>query len=183
MKLVSQKSVDTVSSMSANEGHVKVGKRFVHVIDSPGYDRLRMKQFDDHKCKCKGIIFLLDSLAFLSNNRDVGDFLYTVLSDPVVSRNRIPILVACNKQDEPKSKSCRVISKQLEREMNVIRETRIAALDSTHSSNEQNRILLGSRERDFTWSDLKNPIEFVDCSAKSDDDNSIESVGTWLRKV
>lgn len=183
MKLVSQKSVDTVTSMSPNEGHVKVGKRFVHVIDCPGYDRLRMKEFDDHKSKCKGIIFLLDSLSFLSNNRDVADFLYTVLSDPVVSKRRLPILIACNKQDEAKSKSCKVIGKQLEREINTIRETRIAALDSIDSSNDQGKFILGNPSRDFTWTDLKNPIEFVDCSAKSDDDNSIESVGTWLRKV
>lgn len=181
MKLVSQRSVDTVTSMSSNEGHVKVGKRFVHVIDCPGYDRLRMKQFDDNKSKCKGIIFLLDSLAFLSNNRDVADFLYTILSDPVVRKKRLPILIACNKQDEPKSKSSKVIGKQLEREINVIRETRIAALDSIDSSND--RIILGNPSRDFTWTDLKNPLEFADCSAKSDDDNSIESVGTWLRKV
>lgn len=182
-KLVCQKPVDTVTSMQPNDGHVKVGKRFVHVIDCPGYDRLRIKQFDDHKPRSKAIIFAIDSLAFVSNNRDVAEFLYTVLSDPIVMKKKLPILIACNKQDEPKAKSSKIISKQLEREINAIRETRAAALESTDGS-ESRSVLLGNPNKDFSWTDLKNSIEFVDCSAKSeDDDDGIESVGNWLRKV
>ena len=44
-------------------------------------------------------------------------FLYTVLSDNTVSGRALPVLVACNKQDQTLAKGSKVIQSNLEKEM------------------------------------------------------------------
>lgn len=178
--------VRTVTSMKANEAEFNVGKRTYHLVDLPGYDRLRIKYWDDHKKNAKGIVFVVDSLLFLSNIRDVADFLYTVLADPIVQKRRVPILVACNKQDEAKAKSAKVIQNQLEKELNNIRDTRGAALGSTDAnSDDVSAKVIGNPDRDFRYSDLNTPIEFTDvyCVEKGDNDGDLENVWSWLKKL
>lgn len=167
--------------MKQNEGILVIGGRKYSVVDLPGNDRLRKRFFDDYKSTAKSIIVVVDSLAFLSNVRDVADLIYTVISDPVISSKRIPILVVCNKQDEPKAKSAQVLRKQLEKEINVLRETKAASLQSTEDENSSSP-LLGKANKSFEWSDIKNSVDFVDCSCFYEDDNSLEAVGSWIRK-
>jgi len=185
-KLLSDKVVKTMTSMKQNEELLTTTKKPVRLCDLPGYDRLRVKFWDDYKNQAKGIIFVVDSLLFLSNIRDVADFLYNVLADPAISKRRVPILVACNKQDEAKAKSAKVIQNQLEKEINTIRETRRSALGSTDAgSDNADAVVIGNPDRDFKYSDLKTPIEFVDCSSvgRDDDDSNLQGVWKWLNKV
>lgn len=177
-RLVTGKTVQTVTSMKENQGTVKIGNRTFSLVDLPGYDRLRRKYFDDFKPTARAVIFVVDSLEFLSNLRDVADFLYTVLSDPIISGRKTRILIACNKQDEPKAKTARVLQRQLEKEIQAIRETRAAALDSTAGDSGDKVVLLGNTGKDFEWTDIKNKVEFVDCTSL--DDDSLEPVGTWI---
>ena len=165
--------------MKQNEGIVVIGGRKYSVVDLPGYDRLRKRFFDDFKSTARSIIIVVDSLAFLSNVRDVADLVYTVISDVVVSSKRLPILIVCNKQDEPKAKSSQVLRKQLEKEINVLRETKAASLQSTE---DESNALLGKSNKPFEWNDLKNTVDFVDCSCLYEDENCLEAVGTWIRK-
>lgn len=166
--------------MTQNESDFRVGRKSFSLYDLPGYDRLRIKYWDDFKGRAKGVVFVVDSLLLLSNIRDVADFLYTVLSDPSINKYRVPVLVACNKQDEAKAKSSKVIQNQLEKELNNIRETRISALASTDSDDPAS-FIIGNPNRDFQYSDLKVPIEFVDCSAKVGE--QVEPIWKWLNKI
>ena len=178
-RLLTSASIRTVTSMEPNDVTIQVDKKTVTLVDLPGFDRLRLKYFEDLKASARAVIFVLDSLSFVSNNRHVADFLYTVLSDPLVSKRRLPILVACNKQDEAKAKSAKVLQKQLEKEVHAIRETRAAALAST--DREGDAVLVGDMSREFQWSDVGSRIEFVDCSCRSD--GGLEDVRTWLSRV
>lgn len=163
-----------VTSMKANEIVAKISKsRLCNIIDLPGFDRLRPRFWEDYKTRARALIFVIDSLAFLANSRDVADFLYDILSDPFVSSSKVPILIACNKQDAARAKSFNVISRQLEKEMTAIRETRAAAL------NEDEIVILGSLGKDFTWKDVKNPISFCDCSCLQSD-SQVRPVGEWI---
>lgn len=164
----------TVTSMKAYEIVAKISKsRTCTVIDLPGFDRLRPRFWEEYKARARALIFVIDSLAFLSNARDVADFLYDILSDKFVSSSKIPILIACNKQDAARAKSCNVITRQLEREMNAIRETRASSL------NEDEIVILGSLSKDFTWRDVKNPISFCDCSCLQNPPQ-VRPVAEWI---
>lgn len=176
-RLASAGNVRTVTSMEPNELNIKLGNKTVSLVDLPGFDRLRNKYFDDYKSTARAIVFVLDSLSFVSNNRNVADFLYTVLSDPVIHNRRIPVLIACNKQDEAKAKSAKVLQKQLEKEVHAIRETRIAALESIDRENDVR--VIGNVSRDFQWSDLNSRIDFVDCSCQSGDEDLL-TVRDWI---
>ncbi|KAI1297313.1 Signal recognition particle receptor subunit beta [Halotydeus destructor] len=180
-QLTAEQYVETVTSMKENDSEAEIGKKRVHIIDLPGFERLQEKYWSTFKGNAKGIIFVIDSLLFLSNIRDVADMLYTVLSDPVVTKRRIPVLIACNKQDEAKAKSSKVIQAQLEKEINNIRETRSAALSSTDGS-EDGSLVLGNADRDFEYGDLKMPIHFVDCSC-TDNGEQLDSVRRWIAQA
>lgn len=53
----------------------------------------------------KGVIFVIDSSTFTKKIKDVAEFLYDVLFE---CRDKIPIIVACNKQDASYSKASKV---------------------------------------------------------------------------
>lgn len=178
-KLLTGKFVQTLTSMQPNESDLLVGKRSLQLCDLPGHERLRSKLWSDYSGRARGVVFVVDSSQFLANIRDVADFLYTVLADSGVNKRKVPVLVACNKQDEPKAKSAKVIQSQLEKELNNIRATRSAALGSTDGSSEN--VLLGNPARDFRYSDLRVPIEFVD--ANSSDEKGLDEVLKWISKL
>lgn len=178
-KLLNAGPVQTLTSMDKNEAVVKIGGRSVSLVDLPGFDRLRDRFFDDCKSSAKAVVFVLDSLSFVSNSRHVADFLYTVLSDPIIMKKRTPILIACNKQDETKAKSAKVLQKQLEKELHAIRETRSAGLSSTERDSDF--VFLGRQEKELQWTDCKNRIEFVDCSCCPEE--KLEEVRNFLSTV
>ena len=111
----------------------------------------------------------------------MAEFLYDVLYE--VKGSKIPVIVACNKQDIGHAKSGQVrksirillnnsfilllhlklIEKSVEQEFGLINVSREAALSSTDGGTEK-RILIATG-RDFKWSDLKGRrVNFVECS-------------------
>jgi len=166
-QLVSGVPVDTVTSMQQTETEVELTdgrrtKKFT-LIDIPGYDRLRSKYWDDFKSRTGAIIFVIDSSNISTTIKDAADLLYTLLADPLVQKRGMPILIACNKQDHPLSKTPKVIKNQLEKELNAIRLTRAASLGTTDDGDSQ-RTILGDPNKELTFANLRNPIEFVACS-------------------
>jgi len=180
--------VNTVTSMQQNEGRLQINpQKSIQIVDLPGYDRLRIKFWDDFKNKARAIVFVVDSFQFMTNLRDVAEFLYIILGDQVVAKKRVPVLVACNKQDEAKAKSAKILHKQLEKEIGLIRETRLAALESTDGVAEDEDVaIIGNPDKDFSFSDLRMDVEFVDCSCLGRDEtqeNQLELVRQWIEKV
>lgn len=95
----------TVTSMTENEDRFavegKVGKKGVvskqvHVVDLPGHPRLRAK-VDKYAAGAKGVVFLVDAVEFTSQRRAVAEQLFELLSNPVVQKRRLPILLAGGK--------------------------------------------------------------------------------------
>ncbi|KAH9394461.1 hypothetical protein TYRP_004513 [Tyrophagus putrescentiae] len=114
----------------------------------------------------------------MSNLHNVADLLYQYLSDDFVISKRIPFLVACTKQDETRAKTAKAIFTQLEKEFNTIRETRLGALDTTSGDGEVPKIL-GNPNREFSFADISNNIEFIDCSS-SPKSSSTEAIIKWI---
>jgi len=180
-QLIGNRFVSSVTSMKETESLLKTrNRKSINLIDLPGFERLRMKFWDDFKLRAKAVVFVVDGTDFVNNIRDVADLLYNYLVDDFVISKRIPFLVTVTKQDETRAKSAKVVQKQLEREINAIRETRFGALSSTGDDNT--RAILGKIDKEFSFNDLKNPIEFVECSA-AEDNTQLESVLNWLEIV
>ena len=104
-------------SIKENDGFAPVGSKNIHLIALPGSVRLQHAFWDKFKTKSRAIIFVLDSVSYMSDAHNVADLLYDYLSDNHISRNRIPVLIVCNKQDQTRAKSSQVIATQLEKEM------------------------------------------------------------------
>lgn len=48
----------------------------------------------------RAIVFVVDSVSFQKEVKDVAEFLYMLLTDAVIVKNAPPFLIACNKQGE-----------------------------------------------------------------------------------
>ncbi|XP_014675379.1 PREDICTED: signal recognition particle receptor subunit beta-like [Priapulus caudatus] len=192
-RLVHGKYIKSYTSQKENKGlfHVKDKKKpgILQIVDLPGYERVRSAFFEKSKNTARGIIFVVDSVTAQKDMRDVAELLYNVLSDKFVSSNGIPVLIACNKQDVTMAKSAKALKPLLEKEMNMLRITRAAALESIDSSGSGS-VHLGKRGKDFEFSHLGGgvKVEFCDCSAhgsESGDDGpaQLAPVIEWLAKL
>lgn len=184
-KLIGEKFVETVTSIKSNESQIKIGRKLLHLVDIPGFFRLREKCLEDNKKGTLAIIYVLDSSTFSSDARQAADYLYSLISDQYVNSNSIPILIVCNKQDLPLAKTPSVIKKQLEKELGALRKAKLGDL-SLSSDDKKIKALIqifgNPDQSDFTFKQLRNKIEFISCSAKGDDLNNLNELYIWLRK-
>lgn len=99
----------------------------VDVIDYPGHQRLRGKAHEllaETRC----IIYVVDS-EDKARLREAADHLYDLLTHRVVSELNIPILIACNKMENPSARSEGFILTEIEREIQQMRISRSATLE------------------------------------------------------
>ncbi|XP_055349441.1 signal recognition particle receptor subunit beta-like [Paramacrobiotus metropolitanus] len=187
-KLTQDRNVLTVSSLIKNIGWTKnlfpkETKREVQLIDIPGFERIRWDVFESNKALCKGIVFVLDSVTIAKDAQECADILYRILVDPDIQRRKIPILIACNKQDEVAAKDVDVVNELLEKEMNSIRITKYNP--STKKGNKAE--FLGKMEKDFAFSQLTgNKVMFSKCICRSEESNEgddINGVVEFLRTL
>ena len=68
----------------------------------------------------RAAIIVIDSFNFPQEARSVSELFFDLLSDRQVHKKRVPILVACNKQDLAMVSSSEDIRKRLEAEMYVL---------------------------------------------------------------
>nr|CAD7572077.1 unnamed protein product [Timema californicum] len=186
-RLLHDKFVLTHTSIKENVGDYVVNNRSLRVIDIPGHERQRSKFLDQYKPVARAIIFVVDSVSIQKEIRDVAEYLYTLLSDPVFSSNCPPFLILCNKQDVTMAKGIPVIKTLLEKEMNLLRKTKTSQLESTNETSNNNNTFLGKQGKEFEFSHLAPlRVEFAEGFAqKQGDENSAEldQVEEWLAKV
>ncbi|KAM7357098.1 signal recognition particle receptor beta [Cochliomyia hominivorax] len=178
MRVLHNKFPETFTSIKENVGDYKIGGLTGRLVDIPGHYRVRDKCFDEYKKTAKGIIFVLDSVTVQKDIRDVADALYTILTDPAT----LPcsFLVLCNKQDLATAKSVQVIKTSLEKEMNIIRDTRSRKLQSVGEDDANKPVYLGKQGKDFEWSHLPQNIQFYECSAK---DGELSNLTDWMDRM
>ncbi|XP_069677188.1 signal recognition particle receptor subunit beta [Periplaneta americana] len=185
-QLLHNKYVQTHTSVKENIDEYIAGNGSLKVIDIPGHERLRGKFFDEYKAIARGIVYVVDSVTFQKDIRDVAEFLYTLLSDVVVANNCPPVLILCNKQDQTMAKGCSVVKSLLEKEMNMLRMTKSSQLESTNET-DNNNVFLGKREKDFEFAHL-HPIrvDFAESTGVSTDEEKsaeLESLEKWLMQI
>lgn len=168
---------ETFSSITTNVGEFSTEQGPIRVVDIPGNERLRNKFLDQYKYLAKAIVFVIDSVAIQKDIRDVADYLYTILSDQGTSST--PVLIVCNKQDVTMAKGEIVVKALLEKELNLVRQTRMNRLQSVDNSSGD-EVFLGKTGKDFVFNHLSQDIQFVECSAKSRD---LSGIVNWIKKL
>nr|XP_047132780.1 signal recognition particle receptor subunit beta isoform X1 [Hydra vulgaris]XP_047132781.1 signal recognition particle receptor subunit beta isoform X1 [Hydra vulgaris] len=186
--LVANKSISTQTSIIENKGTYianKSGKTW-QVVDLPGHERVRAKFLYKHKDGARGIIFVIDSVNFPRELRDVAEFLYDVLANRTMQKNKVSILIACNKQDMPTAKSSQVIKLQLEKELTTLRQTRSAALLGIDDYSSSKNAFIGKQGKDFEFAHV-NPIkvQFCECNLKNEnsEETLYDQVENWMNSL
>ncbi|KAF9291914.1 hypothetical protein BGZ88_006666 [Linnemannia elongata] len=174
------KAVETVTSIKENEADVVLteGKPAIHMVDIPGHERLRFK-FSEFMPIARAIVFVVDSATVPRQTRLLAEYLYDILSNKFTQEERIPVLIACNKTELLTAFRKERIQTALEGEINKLRQTRTAALDTQDSEGNEN-VFLGFEGKDFSFQDLENEVEFLECSAEN---NNIEGIKDWIASV
>lgn len=145
------------------------------LVDFPGHPKLS-GGLVDYLAKARGIIFVIDAATLARNLRNVTDYLYGILAEPIVRKQKTPILIVCNKTDlvtALKEAKAKIL---LEDEIARLRTTRSAAHDAV-GGDVQEDSYLGFEGEDFKFDHLENPIEFASCSVVND---NIEAVTEWI---
>ncbi|VDP07075.1 unnamed protein product [Heligmosomoides polygyrus] len=170
----------TYTSFQENILDVEVKGKHLKVVDFPGAERLRKqlveKWLKKERGSVRGIMFVVDSSSFSKRSRDVAELLYDVALE---SGKKVPIVVACNKQDHGLAKSSQVIRLSLEKEMGLINKTRAAALSTTDGSSACRT--LTDTGGDFSWDDLPIPVTFVECCAVDGAAIGLEAIREWIK--
>ncbi|XP_041480091.1 signal recognition particle receptor subunit beta-like [Lytechinus variegatus] len=188
-RLVHKKAIESYTSIKENSGPYQVigqSSMLLEVIDIPGNDRQRIQFWNRFKTQARGVIFLVDSSSITKDLKEVAEFLYTLLSDSTTTNLNTPFLIACNKQDITMAKSARIIQTLLEKEMTTLRVTRAATLSSTDGSAGDTNKFLGKQGKDFDFSYLSNPVDFVECSARgssASDEGELNTVSEWISNL
>jgi signal recognition particle receptor subunit beta len=177
---LSESTFDGPLFFSAANSNEQTKKRSVHVVDVPGHDRVRLQAVEKHANKCSAIVYLVDSVTFPSEARDVAECMYDFLCNESLRRRRVPFLVVCNKIDLLTALPAQRIRAELERELDRVRNTRAAApseqvdgddavRSSSASSASSSLHFLGDRNKPFAFSGvhIDNPVQFVAVSVKS----------------
>ncbi|MBN3278542.1 SRPRB protein, partial [Polyodon spathula] len=161
--------------------------RGLTLVDLPGHESLRPQFMERFKSAARAVVFVVDSAVFQKEVRDVAEFLYSLLTDAEIVKNASALVVTCNKQDIAMAKSAKVIQQQLEKELNTLRVTRSAALNTQDGSAAGGTVHLGKKGKDFEFSQLPMKVEFVECSAKGykgeDGEADIEQLEKCLARI
>ncbi|XP_074819359.1 ovotransferrin-like [Natator depressus] len=159
----------------------------VTLIDLPGHESLRLQFLEKFKAAARAIVFVVDSVAFQREVKDVAEFLYQVLTDCTVLKNALPLVIACNKQDITMAKSAKLIQQQLEKELNTLRVTRSAAPSTLDGLTSSGTAQLGKKGKEFDFSQLPMKVELVECSARGskaeEGSADIDDLEKWLARI
>lgn len=116
----------TITSMSPNEDQMVIQtaegqrKQKMTVIDFPGHQRMRAELLNRHLRRAKKIVFVVDASTLKSDVAPVAQQLFDLLTRSFVSEANIPVIVACNKSDDPTAVSSSVAKNLLEAELYVV---------------------------------------------------------------
>eukprot|EP01094_Clydonella_sp_ATCC50884_P023325 TRINITY_DN5558_c0_g1_i1.p1 TRINITY_DN5558_c0_g1~~TRINITY_DN5558_c0_g1_i1.p1 ORF type:complete len:251 (-),score=68.92 TRINITY_DN5558_c0_g1_i1:74-826(-) len=140
------------------------------VVDLPGHDALRHRLTTLVR-EAAAVVVVVDATTCLQHVSENASFLYDILVNNDANEAETPIVVACNKSDLLTASSAAAIEVALADELNKLRETRSAMVDTEGEEDEEEKesIFLGYRDSKFTFKDVPMPVSFEACSARSND--------------
>ncbi|KAJ2573787.1 hypothetical protein GGH95_004008 [Coemansia sp. RSA 1836] len=192
---------ETQTSMSVNAAEVHINESNAYLVDIPGHQKYRQDR-DSYLPMARGIIFVVDSTRAAETVRPTAELIYDVLANNKVQTNETPVLLLCNKQDDPMALSNVRVKALLEDEIDKLRASRQAGLDSLRAAHvaasgargaaaggddddaaadERISDFLGYDGKKFSFEDLPNPIQINESSLVLGHDTSgLEQVERWI---
>ena len=177
--LVTHQLVSTVTSQSRNECLLKLGDRFVNLIDMPGHPRVRTEVMNAVRT-ADDILFVVDSSTVLTGQtmNHIANLLYDMLCLDEVIKRKVPVLVVCAKSEIAGARGCDIIKKEMETEFEYIRKNRLQS--NFVGTGDEEQLFLGNEDEEFTFDQIRNPVDFLSCSVNA---NSIAEVTAYLEKA
>ncbi|KAJ2349802.1 hypothetical protein IWW50_006384 [Coemansia erecta] len=184
----------TQTSMAINAAHTHVDGSRAYLVDVPGHQKFRFDR-DTQLAAARAVVFVVDSVEAARDIRPTAETLYDVLANRHVQEKECPVLVLCNKQDDPLALANVRIKALLEEEIDVLRGSRQAGLDSlqgtAHGSaaaydddaaaEERASDFLGFDGKKFAFEDLSHPVQFNESSmVVGHDAGGLEQVERWI---
>eukprot|EP00741_Cyanophora_paradoxa_P016678 tig00020934_g16107.t1 len=183
------KRVETHTSMKENEGtfrpHADVDPtaerspmKPLHIVDFPGHARVRY-QLAEQLAAARAVVFVVDSEKIIEEIRSVAEYMYDLMTDKSLrSTKRFPMLVACNKHDSVSAHSIDTVRSKLEREIEQLRRTRMAA--PVDSESQRTHLPLGKADEPFEFAKAPFAVQFAPCSAST---GKVDTVVAFLRSL
>lgn len=152
-----------VASMEQNTAMCSIAGKQARVLDIPGHHSFRHK-LDSSLKDAAGVVFLVDSAEITPHKVEAAEMLYEVLNNPAVHKQRIPLLITCNKADlEEEAHSVDFIRKTLEKQLDAMRKTKAAGIGKEAGAQS---LALGAPDKPFSLQALRGKVQLVECSAK-----------------
>ncbi|KAJ2493836.1 hypothetical protein IWW37_000222 [Coemansia sp. RSA 2050] len=189
---------ETQTSMSVNSAEAHINESKAYLVDIPGHQKYRLDR-DSYLPMARGIIFVVDSTRVAEAVRPTAELIYDVLANKKVQTNETPMLLLCNKQDDPMALSNARVKALLEDEIDKLRASRQAGLDSLRdahiaasgtaadgddddaAADERASDFLGYDGKKFSFEDLPNPIQINESSLVLGHDMSgLELIESWV---
>lgn len=158
-RIIFNKPKKSVTSLKENEA--TINEFNLKLVDLPGAERLRSRYWEQYRTKVKHVLFLVDSTTIESRLRDLSEYLYVLLSDEILYKNKIRFTIACNKQDLEGAKKKDSVRLLLEKELNAIRDTRKGQLGKT-SDEETEDYLVNLKSEELSFESLG--VDFIESS-------------------
>ncbi|AQK52212.1 hypothetical protein Zm00014a_035809 [Zea mays] len=162
-----EENSDTFVLHSEQERKDKV--KPVHIIDVPGHARLKPK-LDEVLPKAAAVVFVVDAQDFLSSMQAAAEYLYDILTKATVVKKKVPVLIFCNKTDKVTAHSKEFIKKQLEKELNKLRESR----NAVSSADISDEVQLGVPGEAFNFSQCQNKVAVAEGAGLTGDVSAVE---------
>eukprot|EP00033_Pygsuia_biforma_P001730 GCRY01001937.1.p1 GENE.GCRY01001937.1~~GCRY01001937.1.p1 ORF type:complete len:290 (+),score=52.99 GCRY01001937.1:104-871(+) len=141
----------------------------ITVVDIPGHERLRF-HFNDLVKTARCLVFLCDSADFTKNITATSDYLYDVLTHPIVNKLSLPVLIGCNKSDLSSASSVSTIQTALEDTLDKVRYTRQAMPEVNEETGESLAPeFLGIDGERFTFAQCAVPVSLAALSVVRND--------------
>eukprot|EP01096_Ripella_sp_DP13-Kostka_P007158 TRINITY_DN2601_c0_g1_i1.p1 TRINITY_DN2601_c0_g1~~TRINITY_DN2601_c0_g1_i1.p1 ORF type:complete len:268 (-),score=118.44 TRINITY_DN2601_c0_g1_i1:9-812(-) len=140
----------------------------VTIVDFPGHNENRHQLMNSYVPQAKAILFVIDSVNEKIHKQG-AQFLYDILIHPYVHKLEIPVAICCNKTDMHTALSTSDLQNYLERELNVLRQSKSSApgIEGFGDDDDDEKISLGYDGEAFKFDQLPFTVDFLPVSAKA----------------
>lgn len=144
------------------------------LVDLPGHPRLSWK-LDEWKSNASFIFFLVDAQCPSAHLKKAAESLYSILTNQVVAKRKVPLKIICTKTDLDAAKSVEEVCRLLEAEMEGLRASK--ANDMLDQQDAQDQEYLGYEGEVFSFDHVVNPISWTRISLVNDKIDLMSLVG------